>query len=183
VSRLRSFALAVRTNGPAAALRPLVRERLQLLAPQLPVVSVRTVGENMDQMLLTERLVALLSGLFGGIALMLTCLGLYGVMSYITARRTPEIGIRMALGAGRAATIGLVMKESLRQVCIGLALGVPAALLLMRALRAVLFGVTVTDAPTIAAAVMVMGVVAATASYLPARRATRVSALAALRCD
>jgi predicted lysophospholipase L1 biosynthesis ABC-type transport system permease subunit len=183
VSHLRSLAMAVRTGPPAADLRIAVRDALHAAAPALPIASLHTVDDNVDQMLATERLVAFLSSLFGGLGAVLTCLGLYGVMSYVTACRTNEIGIRIALGAGRADTLRLVARDSLWLVVAGLLIGAPAAWLTMRWSRSLLFEVGAADAPTMAASVGVMILVALVATWVPARRALAVDPVTALRFE
>jgi predicted permease len=183
VSHLRSLAMAVRTGPPAADLRIAVRDALHAAAPALPIASLHTVDDNVDQMLATERLVAFLSSLFGGLGAVLTCLGLYGVMSYVTACRTNEIGIRIALGAGRADTLRLVARDSLWLVVAGLLIGAPAAWLTMRLSRSLLFEVGAADAPTMAASVGVMILVALVATWVPARRALAVDPVTALRFE
>jgi predicted permease len=182
-NHLRSLALEVRTDGPDAAMRMAIRDRLHVLAPTLPVVSLHSIDDNIARMLWTERLVASLSALFGGLALLLTCLGLYGVMSYIAVRRTNEIGIRLALGASRGQTMWLVLIESFWQVALGLVIGVPSSLMLIRVTTSLLFGVTATDLATIAEAGAMLVVVGAMASSLPAYRATRVNVVRALRAE
>jgi ABC-type antimicrobial peptide transport system permease subunit len=117
------------------------------------------------------------------LALLLSCLGLYGILSYAVARRTNEIGIRMALGADRRDVLWLVLRDALRLVLIGAALGVPAALMAARLIASQLFGVSSADPAAILAATLTLLAVAVLASYLPARRATRVDPLVALRCE
>jgi ABC-type antimicrobial peptide transport system permease subunit len=117
------------------------------------------------------------------LALLLSCLGLYGILSYAVARRTNEIGIRMALGADRREALWLVLRDALRLVLIGAALGVPAALMAGRLVSSQLFGVSAADPGAIVAATLALLAVAVVASYLPARRATRVDPLTALRYE
>jgi ABC-type antimicrobial peptide transport system permease subunit len=128
-----------------------------------------------------ERLTATLSGVFGALAILLACLGLYGLMAYTVVRRTNEIGIRLALGATRADVLGMILHESLVLVAIGIAIGLPATNVATRLISARLFGVTPTDPLTIAAAAALMLAVAAVAGFLPARRASRVDPMRALR--
>ncbi len=125
----------------------------------------------------------MISGFFGLLAVLLACLGLYGVMSYTAARRTNEIGIRLALGATRASMLGMVLRESLLLVLAGIAIGVPASLAAARLISGLLFGVSATDPATISMACMLMIVVAAMAALAPARRAARVDPMVALRYE
>jgi ABC-type antimicrobial peptide transport system permease subunit len=183
VSHLRSLAMAVRTGPPAADLRTAVRDALHAAVPALPIATLHTVDDNVDQMLMTGRLVAVLSSLFGGLGAVLTCLGLYGVMSYVTACRTNEIGIRIALGAGHADTLRLVARESLWLVVAGVLTGAPVAWLTMRMSASLLFKVGPEDLPTMAASVLVMVPVALVATWLPVRRAMAVDPVTALRFE
>ena len=127
--------------------------------------------------------VATLSAFFGGLALLLACVGLYGVISFTVARRTSEIGIRLALGATRGQVLWAVLKESLVLVAVGIAVGVPVTIAVTRLAAARLFGVSPTDGLTIGAAVLVMVAMSAIAGLLPAQRAARVDPMLALRCD
>jgi hypothetical protein len=130
-----------------------------------------------------ERIVALLSGAFGGLALLIAALGLYGVTSYTVNRRFTEIGIRMALGAQRAHVLGLVLGQSLALTAVGIGLGLAAASAVTRSLRGMLFGLTPLDPGTFIGVAVVFAVVAALAASIPAHRATRVDPLVALRTD
>jgi len=130
-----------------------------------------------------ERLLATVSGFFGALALLLACVGLYGLMAYAVARRTAEIGIRVALGARRDHIMWLVLRETLWLTLAGIATGVPLALLAARYAKSVLFGIGTADPLTIAATVATLIGVAALAGYIPARRALRVDPMVALRCE
>jgi predicted permease len=165
--------------GYAATIGRLVRE----LDPQLQVVRVRTMTEVVNQSLVQERFTAQVASAFSLFALLLACIGLYGVMSYAVTRRTNEIGIRMALGARPANVIRLVMREVLLLVLVGTGIGLTAALAMTRLVSTQLFGLTPTDPLTIAVAALLMFAVAALAGYLPARRAARVDPLTALRYE
>lgn len=138
---------------------------------------------QIDEFLVQERLVGTLSGFFDGLVLLLACIGLYGVMSYTVVRRTNEIGIRMALGAQPRKILWRVLRETLGMIVIGLALGLPAALAATRLASNLLFGVTPTDPMTICLATFTMLAVGLFAGYLPARRASRVDPMVALRYE
>jgi ABC-type antimicrobial peptide transport system permease subunit len=130
-----------------------------------------------------ERLLAQLCAFFGALALLLASVGLYGVLSYSIARRTNEIGIRMALGAQRRTVLGMVLRETLVVVAVGIAIGVPVAFALTRLVSSKLYGLKATDPLTITVASLVLAAVAMLAGYLPARRASRVDPLIALRYE
>ena len=160
-----------------------VRQALHELDPNLPVLKITTIEGQLDHVLAQERLMAMLSGFFGVLAMLLSCLGLYGVISYTVTRRTSEIGIRLAMGATPASVLLLVLKESVRLIVGGIALGVPIALTVTRLLSTWLFGVSPTDPLTIAAVTTLMLAVGMLAAFLPARRASRVDPMVALRCE
>jgi putative ABC transport system permease protein len=171
---LRSFADPAAT---AAATQRIVRE----LDPQVQVVNLRTMNEVVDRSLMQERFVAQVGSFFSLFALLLASIGLYGVMSYATARRTREIGVRMALGARATDVIRLVLRETMALVSAGVVIGLGAAFTATRLVASLLFGLSATDPLTIATAALLMMAVAALAGYLPARRAARVEPMAALR--
>jgi putative ABC transport system permease protein len=175
--------LEVRTSGQPAALGETVGRVLREAEPRLPVVGITPMQRIAERMSTQEQLVAYLTTLFSGIALLLASLGLYGSISYAVTRRTGEIGIRMALGANQGMVLWLVMRDALILLLMGLAIGVPLALLAANGLRSMLFGIRFTDAATHLTAVAVLALVAAIAAYLPARRAARVDPMLALRGD
>jgi ABC-type antimicrobial peptide transport system permease subunit len=150
---------------------------------RLPIFDVKTLTEQVDDSLVQERLVASLSTLFGMLALLLTCVGLYGLVAYSVARRTHEIGIRMALGAERVNVLKLVVGEGLDLTLVGVGLGIAGALVLTRFLSSLLYGVNPADPLTFVVVPLILVVVAVTASYIPARRATRVDPMVALRYE
>jgi len=144
---------------------------------------VRTLDQQVDKSLMSERLLASLSGAFGGLATLLAAIGLYGVMAYMVSRRTREIGIRMALGAGGPRVIWLVMREVLALAGGGVAIGLVGAWGATRLISTQLFGIQPTDALTMAAAALGIAAVAALAGYLPARRAVAIDPMRALRWE
>jgi putative ABC transport system permease protein len=177
---MRSLALVIRSSLPlenvTAAVAALAREENPTI-----VVDFRTMTSRLHDSLLRERLMATLSGFFGGLAALIAAIGLYGVMSYTVARRRNEIGVRIALGSDRRQVVRMVMGEAGGLLAAGLAIGVPAALAVTRFASALLFGVTPRDPATLAAAVVGLVVVAALASYVPALRASRLEPIEALR--
>jgi predicted lysophospholipase L1 biosynthesis ABC-type transport system permease subunit len=145
--------------------------------------SFRPLADQVDAVRHQERLVAWLSGFFGGLALLLSAIGLYGVTSYDVARRRSEIGIRVALGARRRAVVGLTLRQAALTTIVGLAVGLAAATAVTRYFETLLFGVTPLDPVTFIAAPALLAVVALIASYLPARHATGIDPVTALRCE
>jgi predicted permease len=175
--------LIVRTTGDPMPLAAAVQREARALDPVMPMFEVETLETQIAASLTQERLVATLSSVFGLLALFLSCLGLYGILSYAVARRTNEIGIRMALGAERRDVLWLVLRGALRLTLIGAALGIPAALAAAQLVSSQLFGISAADPLTICLATLALLAVAVVASYLPARRATRVDPLVALRYE
>lgn len=177
----------VRTAGDAAALIPAVRAVVASLDARLPLFDVKTQTEQIDELLLQERLFARLTGFFGVLALTLVCVGLYGIMSYAVARRTSEIGIRMALGARSGNILGMVLRETLTLVGAGVVIGVAASLVTAKladaAISGLLFGVKITDVSAIVFAAGVLAAIALLAGSVPARRASRVDPMVALRSE
>jgi predicted permease len=173
----------VRTaSRPEAALGS-IRDVLRQLDPNVPLVRPRTMDSQLDQSLLNDRLVATLSAAFGTLATMLAVIGLYGVMAFTVARRTREIGVRMALGAVQSDVVWLVMREVLMLVGTGIVLGLAGAWGLGRLVSSQLYGITASDPGTIAGAATLLAIVALVAGYVPARRATRVNPVLALRYE
>jgi predicted permease len=181
--RLRTMTIAVRTSGDPLAIVNRIRQELRDVDLQLPILRIDTVEQQLNDVLVQERLIAALSGFFGALALLLACLGLYGVISYAVTRRTAEIGVRLALGATRGQVLRAILQESLLLVLAGVAIGVPVTLVLTRLIAARLFGVGAADPFTIAGSILLMTAIATLASLVPARRASRVDPMIALRCD
>jgi predicted permease len=174
---------AVRTVGPPATLASAVRAAVRRVDGSLPLMDVSTQTEQVEGRFEKERLFALAYSLFGGLSVGLTAIGLFGVVSCAVARRTNEIGIRMALGADRTDVRRMILRESLVLVAVGLGFGVGGVLAAGRLVTSLLFGVAPTDGATMLLAVVVMVVVASLAAYLPARRASRVDPMVALRSE
>ena len=173
----------VRYKGDPEAIIPEVRRAIGQVDRSLPVAYSGTLAQKVNWSLAGQSLIARLSTFFGLLAAFLACIGIYGLTSYAVARRTNEIGIRMALGAERTGVQWMVMRESLTLVAIGVAIGIPAALAAGRLVSSLLYGLKATDSITMALAALVMIAVAALAGYLPARRAAKVDPMVALRWE
>jgi predicted permease len=173
----------IRTIGAPGAVIQAARKTILAYDPAIPVGRVQPFMAMLDDNLRQERIVAQLLTIFGGVALLLAAVGLYGVLSYAVAQRTNEIGIRMALGAERGTVVRMVLRETAVLIVIGLAAGVPASLACARLIQSKLFGLKPADPVTLGAALGIMIVVAIASSYLPARRASRVDPLIALRYE
>ena len=178
-----NFNLHVRTSSEPRGMVSALRGEIQQIDPSLSVLNVQTLSERVRNSLGNERTQATLYSSAGGLALLLAAVGLYGVMSYSVAQRTREIGIRMALGAGRGNVMGLVLKQGVTLVSIGAVLGLGVAFGVTRLLASLLFGVSALDPLTFIATSAVLLVVALLASYVPARRATKVDPIIALRFE
>jgi putative ABC transport system permease protein len=158
-----------------------LREQVQAVDPNLPVFGERSMESVVSESLGQRRFAMQVVALFGVLALLLASIGIYGVMAYSVNQRTREIGIRVALGASTGAIMGWVLRQGLVLIVVGVSTGLLAAFGLMRLLRSLLFGVAATDLVTYAALAAVLAVVALVACYIPARRATRIDPLIALR--
>jgi predicted permease len=171
----------LRTAADPQAILPVIREVVAQVNTNLPLFDVKTESEQIDRLLFQERLVARLSGFFGLLALVLACVGLYGLLSYEVSRRTREIGIRMTLGAHQGNVLKLVLRQGIVLASVGAALGIGVALGVTRYLASMLYNVHASDPATIAAVAILLSLVALAACYIPARRATRVDPMVALR--
>ncbi|HEX7360409.1 MAG TPA: ABC transporter permease, partial [Bryobacteraceae bacterium] len=178
-----NMVFVIRTSLAPLSIASAVRKAVAHVDTNLPVADMRTEREQIDRSLGTETMFASLVAIFGSIALILAAIGLYGVVAFSVARRTQEIGIRMALGARRGNVLWLVLRQSLFMAAAGIAVGVPCALALTKLVGTLLYGVKPNDPISIAAAVAAMVAVATLASWIPARRAARVDPMTALRYE
>ena len=173
----------VRTAQEPASIAPALRQVVREADPSLPIYGLKTMARQIDEDLFANRIVALLSAFFGVLATVLAAIGLYGVMSYTVTRRTREIGVRIALGAGRGEVLRLVMREVAILAAIGIALAIPLSLSLDKVAKSMLYGTASHDMVALAGAAAVLASTAVAAGLLPAVRATRVDPLVALRND
>jgi predicted permease len=183
LDKLASLTVAIRTAGDPTALASAVSAQIRSSGPDILITDVITLARQVDQTLLEERLVSTLAGFFGLLALLLASIGLYGTMSYSVLRRTNEIGIRMALGASRTGVVWLVLRDTILMIAAGMAIGIPAAIGGARYIQSELFGLKPADAITLVFASLMLSTVAVLAGYLPARRASRVDPMEALRYE
>jgi predicted permease len=182
-SDFRQFAVAVRSVGNAASITASIERAVSEVDSNIPIFEMRTEEQLVESQLSQDRLFAALSAIFGALALLLAAIGLYGVRAYSVARRTAEIGIRMALGADGSAITQMILRETGWLVLLGVAIGLGAAYTVTRYIQSMLYGIAARDFPTFAGAAVVLSVVAAVAGCLPARRAARVDPMVALRQD
>jgi predicted permease len=173
----------VRYTGDFGAISSQVQQTIRSIDRRLPISHVTTLDEEVARSFGNQAIIAKLSAFFGLVAVFLSCIGLYGLMSYLVGRRTGEIGIRMALGAGRNQVGWQVMREIAVLVLAGIAVGLPATLAGARLVRNMLYGLGGTDPLSLAAAAVVLAMAGLLAGYLPARRATRINPLTALRYE
>jgi putative ABC transport system permease protein len=179
----REVSLVLRTQGDPIKLAGAVRRELQLLDSSIPISRVRTMDEVLYEAQSRPRFLTLLLGMFSGVALLIATVGIYGVISYTVARRSKEFGLRMALGAQPTNILGLVMKQGFLLTVAGVAVGFGAALGLTRLMASLLFMVEPTDLGTFSSVSALLVAVALFACYLPARRATQVDPMKALRYE
>jgi predicted permease len=178
-----SVAFYVRTSVDSNTMFAAVRRKVLELDPAMPIFQMKTLSKQLDETLNTERLIAALSAAFGVLATVLAALGLYGVMAFAVARRTKEIGLRMALGARQGQVLWMVMRETSILVGIGLAVGVPAAYLLSSYVASALYNVKPNDIWTIVSALVILSAVAALSGFVPAQRASVIDPMTALRYE
>jgi len=178
-----SMAVFLKSDSDPKSLIGAVRQQVQAVDPNLPLFGERLMDEVVADSLGQRRFAMQVVALFGVLALLLASIGIYGVMAYSVSQRTREIGIRVALGASKGTILGWVLRQGLTLIVIGVGTGLLAAIALMRLLRSLLFGVTTTDVVTYVALAGVLAVVALLACYIPARRATKIDPLVALRYE
>lgn len=178
-----SMAVYVRTSGSPAGLTQALRQQVQAVDPNLPLFGERTMEDVVSASLAQRRFAMQVVGLFGVLALLLAGIGIYGVMAYSVTQRTREIGIRLALGASTGAILGWLLRQGMRLTLMGVGVGLLGALALSRLLRGLLFGIAPTDVLTYAGLTLLLAAVALLACYIPARRATKVDPLVALRYE
>jgi ABC-type antimicrobial peptide transport system permease subunit len=176
-------ALVIQTAHPFAGFEKVVSDTLGSINPNLTVVKFQTFQQQIDDRFIEERLIARLTSLFGLLALLLAAIGLYGVTAYTVVRQTPEIGIRMALGAARGRVIGTVMRGAMLQTVAGLAIGIPVAIFCVRYVKSQLFDITSVNVRVMAVAIGVLVAAAAIAGIIPARRAASIDPVRALRIE
>jgi len=177
-----SVSLVVRTSVAPAQLAPAVRERLRAADRELPI-TVKTMADVMSASVGRPRLYTAMATVFGSVALLLAVVGIIGVVSYVAAQRTREIGVRMALGAQRREILTLVVGQGMRPIAVGICVGVVTAIGVTRFMAKLLFQVTPLDPLTFAVVTAFLGVVALFACWIPARRATQVDPLTSLRAE
>jgi putative ABC transport system permease protein len=180
---LQDMTILVRTRNEPTTLVPALRDAVRTLDPNQPITNISTLEKRVSDSVAQSRLNMLLMSLFGALALILAAVGIYGLLSYAVTERTKEIGIRMALGAQVTDVLRLVLKQGMTLALIGEAIGLVGAFALTRLIRGLLFGVAPTDATSFIAVAAVLTSVALLACYLPARRASKVDPLVALRYE
>jgi len=180
---LYAGAIVLQTEQPVSDMERLTRSTLASINPNLTVVKFQTFDQQIADRFNQERMVARLTSLFGGLALLLAAIGLYGVTAFTVARRTPEIGIRMALGAQRRRVIAMVMQGAIVQIAVGLAIGIPVAVVCVRFVTSQLYEITSANPAVVAGAAAILGVAAGIAGIIPARRAASIDPVQALRSE
>jgi putative ABC transport system permease protein len=180
---IRGMSLVIRASGDPLSLVSPIRQAVRALDPNLPIADVRTMPEVLAATLSTPRFTGVLLGLFATLALLLSAIGIYGVLSYVVSRRTREIGIRLAVGASRADVLRIVLRNGLVLSLSGIALGVVAAALTTRLMTTLLHGVTPVDPATFASVALGLSLVALFACLIPAWRATQVDPVIALKAE
>jgi predicted lysophospholipase L1 biosynthesis ABC-type transport system permease subunit len=181
--RKQGLTFLVRTRGEPSAMVPVVRAALAEVNRDVPVTTIDTMTDLLRRSFAEERYRTMLIGMFGILAAVLAAVGMYGVTSRAVSRRTREVGIRMALGATSRSVSGLMIRQTMAGVAVGVAAGITAALAVGRLLAPFLYGTSVTDPLTYAGIVLMLGLVSVLASWVPARRAGRVAPVAVLRAE
>jgi predicted permease len=183
IGETRRFVVVLRTDRDPALLVNAVTQTVNQFDPALPPPVVRTINQQIGRRLIAESLMARLAASFGVLALLMAAIGIYGVMSYAIGRRTSEIGLRMALGASQGGVMGMVLRETATLLLAGTVIGLPAAIFAARLMRTTLAGVGPADPVSIAAALGIIATATLLAGYIPARRASRIDPMDALRCE
>jgi predicted permease len=176
-------AIVVKTSHPIGGFEKIAGDTLSNINPNLTIVKFQTFQQQIDDLFIEERLIARLTSLFGLLALLLAAIGLYGVTAYTVVRRTPEIGIRMALGAQRGRVIAMVMRGAMLQALAGLAIGAPVAMLCVRYVKSQLYEITSVIGAVMTGAIVTLGIAAAIAGIIPAMRAASIDPVKALRIE
>jgi ABC-type antimicrobial peptide transport system permease subunit len=176
-------ALVIQSAHPIPGFEKIVGDTLASINPNLTIAKFQTFQQQIDDRFIEERLIAHLTSLFGLLALLLAAIGLYGVTAYTVVRRTPEIGIRMALGAQRTRVIGMVMRGAMLQALIGLAIGIPVAIFCVRFVKSQLYEITSVNTLVMAGAIGVLALAACIAGIIPALRAASINPVQALRVE
>ncbi len=180
---LYAGAIILQTDRPMNDMEKLAQRTLSGINPNLTIVKFQTFNQQIADRFNDDRMIARLTSLFGALALLLATIGLYGVTSYTVVRRTPEIGIRMALGAERIRVVGMVMRGAMAQAVVGLAIGAPIAILCVRYIKSQLYEITRVDPSVMVGAICILTLAAAVAGMIPARRAASINPVKALRVD
>jgi predicted permease len=175
------ISIMIRANGDPMRFLRTVTQAINQFDPALPISAIRTVDQQIGRRLVAERMMARLAASFGALALLMAAIGIYGVMSYTIGRRTNEIGLRMALGASQGGVLRMVLRETAVLLVTGAAIGIPAAIGAARLLRSTLAGVSPADPVSLALALAIISLATLLAGYLPARRASRIDPMEALR--
>jgi putative ABC transport system permease protein len=179
----RPAVLLIRAFGDPAGLTRTVTQTINQFDPALPVQAVRTLDQQIGRRLVAERMMARLAASFGALALLMAAIGIYGVMSYTIGRRTNEIGLRMALGASQGGVLRMILRETSMLLAMGAVIGIPAAIGGAQLMRGTLAGVSPADPVSLAIALGIISIATLLAGYLPARRASRIDPMEALRCE
>ena len=180
---VQSMSVVVKSATPPPTIMQAVKEQVSAVDPELPVSNMRTFDDIVSRSISQPRFYMTLLAIFAAVALVMAAIGIFGVLSYAVAQRTREIGIRMALGAQERSVVRLVVREAMTLVIVGIGIGVAAALALSRTLATMLFAIKATDPATFASVAALLAAVALLATYIPARRATRVDPIIALRAE